>query len=168
MFRERRGSLLVVCGLLLLAVVAVYGQTAGHDFVGLDDGEFAYENRHVLAGLSQAGVVWAFTTSEVSAQWQPLTLLSLMADAQWVKPPQGPPDRARLAETMHLTNLALHALNALLLFLVLRAMTFLPRPYSGEGQGVRVSGPAPWWPPSSRSIRPTFSRWPGSPSAKTS
>ena len=46
-----------------------------------------------------------------------------MADAQVLRPGEGPPDRARLAAGMHLVNVALHAANALLLFLVLRAMT---------------------------------------------
>ena len=36
-----------ICGLLLLAVVVVFGQTAGHDFVNFDDDEYVFENRHV-------------------------------------------------------------------------------------------------------------------------
>ncbi len=46
-----------------------------------------------------------------------------MADVQVLKPGEGPLDRARLAAGMHLINVALHAANVLLLFLVLRAMT---------------------------------------------
>ncbi len=112
-----------VCALLLLAVIAVFGQTAGHDFVSLDDGDYVYRNRHVLAGLTREGIVWAFTESHLSSHWHPLTWLSLMADAQMLRPREGPPDLARLAAGMHLTNVALHAANAVLLFLVLRAMT---------------------------------------------
>ena len=44
---RRPYRLLAVCGLLLLAVVAVFGQTAGYDFVNFDDDEYVYENRHV-------------------------------------------------------------------------------------------------------------------------
>jgi Flp pilus assembly protein TadD len=113
----------VVCGLLLLAVIAVFGQAAGHDFVNFDDDEYVYENRHVLEGLTGVGTAWAFTGSHVSAHWHPLTWLSLMADAQVLAPRKGPLDRARLAAGMHLVNVALHAANALLLFLVLRTMT---------------------------------------------
>ena len=54
-----------VCGLLLLAVIAVFGQTAGHDFVNFDDDDYVYENRHVLEGLTGAGIAWAFTESHV-------------------------------------------------------------------------------------------------------
>jgi tetratricopeptide (TPR) repeat protein len=112
-----------VCGLLLLAVIAVFGQTAGHDFVNFDDDHYVYENRHVLEGLTGAETVWAFTDTHLSGHWHPLTWLSLMADAQVLAPGEGPLGRARLAAGMHLVNLALHAANAVLLFLVLRAMT---------------------------------------------
>ncbi len=140
MFRERRLTLPIVCGLLVLAVIAVYGQTAGYDFVNFDDGPFVYENQHVLQGLTREGVAWAFTQSRVSSQWQPLTLLSLMADAELVKSGDGLPDRARLAAEMHLVNVALHALNAVILLLVLRAMTSLPSPF-GRGAGGEGSAP---------------------------
>ena len=112
-----------VCGLLLLAVIAVYGQTAGQGFVNLDDDQYVYANRHVLGGLSAEGVAWAFTQAQVSAHWHPLTWLSLITDVQVWGPAQGPLEPARLAAGMHLTNVALHAANAVILFLVLRAMT---------------------------------------------
>jgi tetratricopeptide (TPR) repeat protein len=118
-----RSTVLAVCGLLLLAVIAVFGQTAGHDFINFDDNVYVSENRHVLGGLTDAGIAWAFTESHVSSHWHPLTWLSLMADAQVLAAGKGPLDRARLAGGMHLVNLALHAANAVLLFLVLRAMT---------------------------------------------
>ncbi len=120
---DSRYAAVAVCALLLLAVITVFGQTAGHDFIDLDDNEYVYENRRVLEGLSGAGIAWAFTETHVSDHWHPLTWLSLMADAQLLKPRDGLPDRVRLAARMHLTNVALHAASALLLFLVLRGMT---------------------------------------------
>ena len=131
---RRPYSLPAVCALLLLAVIAVFGQTVGHDFVNFDDDVYVYENPHVRGGLTAKGIAWAFTQTDVSAQWQPLTLLSLMADAQVLKPAARPPQRARLAAGMHLVNVALHAANAVILFLLLRAMTFPPSP-SGRGAG---------------------------------
>ena len=62
-----RRNVLVVCGLLLLAVIAVFGQTARHGFVNLDDDVYVYENRHVRAGLTGGGIVWAFSESHVSS-----------------------------------------------------------------------------------------------------
>ena len=112
-----------MCGLLLLAVIAVFGQTAGHNFVDFDDDDYVYENQHVKAGLTGDGVAWAFTDTHVSAQWHPLTWLSLMADAQVLGSGEGPLGRARLAAGMHLVNVALHAANAVILLLVLWAMT---------------------------------------------
>ena len=121
--RPPRLQVAAVCGLLLLAVIAVYGQTARHHFVSWDDDEYVYENPHVLGGLTGENFVWALT-QRVSRQWHPLTMLSLMADTQiYLRPGGGPPDLARLAAGMHRTNVALHAVNVVLLFLVLRAMT---------------------------------------------
>ncbi len=87
---RRPYSLPAVCALLLLAVIAVFGQTVGHDFVNFDDDVYVYENPHVRGGLTAKGIAWAFTQTDVSAQWQPLTLLSLMADAQVLKPTARP------------------------------------------------------------------------------
>ncbi len=98
---------------LVLLVASVFGQVAGHDFVDLDDGEYVYTNPAVLRGLSTETVAWAFTTSH-AANWHPLTWLSHALDVtlfgSW---PGG----------HHLTSVALHAANAVLLFLVLHGMT---------------------------------------------
>jgi hypothetical protein len=67
----------------------------------------------VRAGLSLDGAVWAFPTFW-SANWHPLTWLSHMADVQLFGPDAG---------RHHLTNVALHGLNSVVLFLVLRSMT---------------------------------------------
>jgi len=109
--------------LLIIAVLLVFGQTLRHEFVNYDDNEYVYENAAVMHGVTAEGISWVFT-HRVSAQWTPLTLLSLMADAQlFSRRGAGPPDLARLAAGMHAVNLALHAANAVLLFLVLRSMT---------------------------------------------
>jgi Tfp pilus assembly protein PilF len=63
--------------------------------------------------LTVEGVRWAFTTGTL-ANYHPLTWLSLMLDRTlWGPGPLG----------FHLTNVALHAANAVLLFIVLRRMT---------------------------------------------
>ena len=43
---------LAVCGLLLLAVIAVFGQTVRHGFVNFDDNAYVCENPHLQAGLT--------------------------------------------------------------------------------------------------------------------
>ena len=136
---------LAVCSLLLLAVVVVFGQTARHDFVNLDDRDYVYENWHVLGGLSAAGTVWAITSSS-AFNWHPLTWLSHMLDCQvYDLKPGG----------HHLTNVFLHAAAAILLLLSLRRLT-------GD------SGPARARRHSSPSIRCASNRSPGWPSARTS
>ena len=106
-------SVPAVCGLLLLAVIAVFGQTAGHDFVNFDDNLYVYENPHVSGGLTGAGTAWAITAFHAH-NWHPLTWLSHMLDCQlYGLKPGG----------HHLTNVLLHAAAAVLLFLALRRMT---------------------------------------------
>ena len=70
-----RWALAAVCGLLLLAVGLVFGQTIGHRFVNLDNIECVRENPLVNHGLTLSGVKWAFTHSHANI-WAPLTWLS--------------------------------------------------------------------------------------------
>ena len=68
-----------------------------------------HRNPAVRAGLTAAGVAWAFTSTH-AANWQPLAWISHMADVELYRlDPAG----------HHGTNLALHGLNASLLFLLL-------------------------------------------------
>jgi len=103
----------VISAALLLAVVLVYAQVARFEFVRIDDLTYVADNAHVQTGLSLTNLAWAFTSTEAS-NWHPLTWISLMIDATLGGP--GP-------RLFHLTNLALHAANALLLFHWLRKST---------------------------------------------
>jgi len=102
-----------VCGLLLLAVGLVFGQTVRHPFANYDDGEFVYENPHVAPGLTGKGIFWAFSHFE-GHYWIPLCRLSSMLDCQLY---------GLNAGGHHLTNVLLHATTAVLLFLVLGRLT---------------------------------------------
>jgi tetratricopeptide (TPR) repeat protein len=96
-----------------VTVLLLYSQTAGFDFVNLDDHVYVYENPMVQDGLSREGVSWAITTYH-TGNWHPLTWVSLMADVSIFGPgPAGP----------HITNMLLHAGSSVLLFLSLRSMT---------------------------------------------
>jgi len=98
---------------LILGTLLVFWQVRNFAFVNYDDNDYVYENPHVLNGLTWDGVIWAFTTNR-SANWHPLTWLSLMLDCQLFSANPG---------WMHLVNLLLHLANTLLLFAVLRKMT---------------------------------------------
>jgi tetratricopeptide (TPR) repeat protein len=99
--------------LLFLVVAGLFLPALGHGFITYDDPKYVTENAHVTGGLTWANVRWAFQNTEAS-NWHPLTWLSHMADCQlFGLHPWG----------HHLTNVLLHAINAVLLFVVLRRMT---------------------------------------------
>ena len=100
---------------LFLAVLTwtVFGQTVRHAFINFDDPSYVYDNSQVTGGLTWQGVKWAFTHVH-SFNWHPLTWISHMLDCQlYGVRPAG----------HHLTNVLLHIVAAILLFLVLRSMT---------------------------------------------
>jgi len=107
------GAVIAICVALAAAVVALYAQTAGFEFVTLDDHTFIVENPPVLQGLTRDGIVWAFTDAYYP-NWHPVTWLSHMLDISLFGLQAGP---------QHLVSAAIHALNAVLLFLTLRYMT---------------------------------------------
>jgi Flp pilus assembly protein TadD len=103
----------LAAALLLVATALLFARVGGYPFVYFDDNRYLTENPQVRAGLTWDGVAWAFTSLQVS-NWHPLTWLSHMADVQVFGLDAG---------AHHLVNVALHALNAALLFLVLARMT---------------------------------------------
>ncbi|MCP3978200.1 MAG: tetratricopeptide repeat protein [bacterium] len=104
---------LAICVGLVLAVVLVYAGTANHEFVHWDDDIYVFDNARVVGGLDADGVGWAFTSTH-AANWHPLTWISHMVDVELFGLEPG---------GHHLVNVALHALNAVLLFAALRMMT---------------------------------------------
>jgi protein O-mannosyl-transferase len=103
----------LACWGLALAVVLVFGQTVGHNFINCDDFSYVVQNNNVNSGFSWENVCWAFTTIH-SSNWHPLTWLSHTLDVQCY---------GLWAGGHHLTNILLHAVSAILLFLTLRRMT---------------------------------------------
>jgi hypothetical protein len=108
-----RGRTILVVLVLAALTVAVYAPVGRFDFVQLDDPAYVTENPHVLGGLTLDGLAWAFTTGH-AANWHPVTWLSHMLDVQLFGVDAG---------AHHLTSLALHAANTLLLFGLLALLT---------------------------------------------
>ncbi len=103
----------LICAGLAACCAALYGQTLSHGFLSYDDGLYVFENSHVQAGLNWNNMGWAFTTPAANYV-HPLTWISHMLDCQlYGLQPWG----------HHLTSLVIHALNAVLLFLVLARLT---------------------------------------------
>jgi len=93
-------------------VLATYSQVAWHDFVGYDDPLYV-DKPVVREGLSWAGVVWAVRHGAEENYWTPVTWLSHMLDTQLFGRRPGP---------HHLTSVAIHSANAVLLYLLSGAM----------------------------------------------
>jgi len=113
MFRSP-GQRKLVLGLLLVVVtLALYNPVSRNGFVNFDDDRYVTDNPQVRAGIRWSTISWAFT-SLAQANWHPLTWLSHALDCQLFHlNPAG----------HHYTSLMLHAMNALLLFLILEWFT---------------------------------------------
>ncbi len=102
-----------ICLFLALLTWLVFGQTLWHDFINYDDPRYVYEDTKITGGLSISGIAWAFTHIH-SLNWHPLTTISHMLDCQLY---------GLKAGWHHFTNVLLHTVAAMLLFLALQQMT---------------------------------------------
>jgi tetratricopeptide (TPR) repeat protein len=102
-----------VCAVIVVLVWIIFGQTLAHDFVNYDDKTYVYGNSLVSAGLNLRGVSQAFVDTQ-ARNWHPLTIISHMIDCQIFDLKAG---------GHHFTNVLLHTIAALLLFLFLRDIT---------------------------------------------
>ncbi len=94
-------------------VMAVFAPSVGFDFTDFDDGTYVTRNPHLALGFSMPGLRWAMTTYD-TANWHPITWLSLMLDYRLF---------GTDARGYHLVNLLLHVLNAVLFGLLLGRLT---------------------------------------------
>lgn len=109
---------LLIPPLLVLATAVVYWDVAGFEFVNFDDDREVIDNPFVRDGLSGESIAWAFTRGHtLDGNWIPLTWLSLTLDAELF---------GLQAGGYHVTNVAFHALNAVMLYLLLQSMTACP------------------------------------------
>src|SRR5512141_351728 len=104
---------LILGALLALGTIALFAPVAGYQFLLVDDSAYVTQNPNVNTGLSVTNVVWAFKDFS-SFYWHPLAWISHMLDCQLFGLNPGP---------HHLVNVALHAINVLLLFMLLRTAT---------------------------------------------
>jgi protein O-mannosyl-transferase len=103
----------LICLALVCVTVAVFWTVIGDHFLNYDDDVYVTQNPEVNRGLTLSGVAWAFTHF-YAANWHPLTWISHMLDCQLF---------GLNAGAQHAVNLAFHAANTVLLFLLLNGMT---------------------------------------------
>jgi len=105
---SNNGYTALLCIFLVVITLAVYMQTRNFLFLDYDEVAYVTSNPHVANGITLQNITWAFTTFDIS-NWHPITWLSHMTDVQlFGMNPRG----------HHLTNVAIHTLSALLLFLL--------------------------------------------------
>jgi len=103
----------LLCFGIILATLVVYLPVRRDGFLPFDDPTYLTNNRIVQNGLTLHGVYWAFTTTTLS-NWHPVTWLSYMLDCQLfgIDPAAD-----------HLENVLWHAVNSVLLLLLLYRLT---------------------------------------------
>ena len=104
----------VVLSLLLVAITfAVYAPVHRHPFAAIDDASYVSQNPHIKDGPTVGTAFWAFTHG-YAGNWHPLTWMSHALDLEiFGTDPAGHHDE----------NVLLHALDAALLFWVLKRAT---------------------------------------------
>src|SRR5437588_8381361 len=108
-----RARQFVVIAAIVALIWIVFGQTLSHDFVNYDDKTYVYGNSLVSEGLSLHGFAQAFADRQTN-NWHPLTIISHMIDCQIFDLKPG---------GHHFTNVLLHTVAVLLLFLFLESAT---------------------------------------------
>ena len=92
-----------------MITLAIYNPANRHPFVNYDDDRYVINNPHVRQGLTADSFTWALTSTE-QANWHPLTWMSHALDCSLFHlNPAG----------HHFTSILLHAVNVILLFLLL-------------------------------------------------
>ncbi|MBF0345393.1 MAG: tetratricopeptide repeat protein [Nitrospirae bacterium] len=103
--------LITVCLILMTFVVFLPVRYFG--FVNYDDDDYIVNNSRLLAGLTAQNVSWAFTAKQ-TGNWHPLTWMSYMLDIDMYGVNPG---------AMHMTNVYLHVVNTILVFILFAIMT---------------------------------------------
>jgi tetratricopeptide (TPR) repeat protein len=85
------------------------------EFINFDDQDYVTENEVIRKGLTFEGIKWAFSFTENDlTYWHPIAYIAHMVDCQLFGTHPG---------YHHLSNVFIHALNAILLYLALLYMT---------------------------------------------
>lgn len=100
---------------LILVVAAAFGQSVNHELVNFDDNVYLTANAsnpHLADGLTGPNIRWAFDPHYYTGNYHPATWLSLLLDISLAGSISSP--------MFHATNVILHALNACLVYWLLR------------------------------------------------
>ena len=104
---------ILICLLLSVIILLIYGQVIHHQFVLYDDDIYVTDNVHVRKGITWEGTKWAFSFNSV-VYLHPLAWMSHMLDFQIF---------GMNAGWHHLINVLFHLGSSILLFLTFNRMT---------------------------------------------
>lgn len=107
----------ILCTLIVIGVSLVYYRMFENGFVFLDDYAYISGNTILQSGFNSESIRWAFSLDNGLSYWQPLTLLSLMADYQFV---------GLDARWYHLENLLIHVTSTIVILLYIRRISGSP------------------------------------------
>ena len=110
---KRKHLIVFSCLLLAIGTSAIYSSVTRHPFVDFDDQYYVVNNAVIHEGLSWKVFVWSFNAG-YAQNWHPLTWLSHALDCQLY---------GLHSSGHHLTNLVLHVMNVVILFLLLLRVT---------------------------------------------
>jgi hypothetical protein len=99
--------------LLVTITITLYWQVHDYKFVDLDDSVYVFDNPFISKGFTLENIIAVFKTT-YAANWHPLTWISLILDYKLFGIKAG---------GYHLTNVFIHLVNAILLFLLLKWIT---------------------------------------------
>ena len=112
-FSSPEKRMFVLSLVLALFTLALYTPATHFSFINYDDNHYVTENLHVRAGMTWSTLKWAFSSFD-QANWHPLTWISHALDCQlFGLNPAG----------HHLSSVGIHAINVVLLFLLLAYST---------------------------------------------
>ncbi len=110
---SKNSQRILICLALAVVTFILFWPVKSHEFINYDDPDYVSANPATQAGLTWAGIKWAFTTTH-SFNWHPLTWISHMLDFQFFGNNPG---------AHHLVSVFFHLANALLIFWLLQKMT---------------------------------------------
>ena len=126
-----KGFKIALAALLIIAVLAVFSQCLGFNYLRFDDPDYTFACAFVKDGLSWPNICEAFRNVRHSAVWMPITWISYMADISLF---------GRGAVGHHLVNVVLHLANSLILLHLVFSMMLQSRDSSGSRYSRDSSG----------------------------
>jgi protein O-mannosyl-transferase len=103
----------LIASSLACVILVIYWPLRSAEFIHLDDPLYITSNPNVLAGWTADGLKWAWS-EYYAGFWAPVLWMSYMLEIELFGLDPG---------VMHLTNVILHALNAVLIFVILHQTT---------------------------------------------